>query len=104
MIRVNVLYPAGDNVRFDFDYYVQRHMPLVKDRLRPLGMTELWAEKGMGGLAPGVPATYVCVATLEFTSSEALQQGLATHGPEILADIPKFTNAQPVIQVSEVLM
>jgi uncharacterized protein (TIGR02118 family) len=104
LIRVNVFYPASQDARFDFDYYVQRHMPMVRDRMTSFGLTALSAEKGVGGLAPGSPATYVTVATLEFTSVDAMQQGLAAHGAEIMGDIPNYTNTQPVIQVSEVLM
>ncbi len=103
MIRVNVLYPAKPGGRFDFEYYMQRHTPMVKDRLTPFGMTALTADKGMAGLAPGVPATYVCVCNLEFRSMDDLQRGLAAHGAEIMGDIQNYTDAQPVIQVSEVL-
>jgi hypothetical protein len=34
---------------------------------------------------------------------EDLQQGLAAHGAEIMADIPKFTNVQPQIQVGNMV-
>jgi uncharacterized protein (TIGR02118 family) len=104
MIRVNVFYPAGQGARFDFDYYTQRHLPMVKDRLAPLGLVAMTVDKGVAGLAPGSPAAYVAVASLQFTSLEALQQGLAAHGAEIMGDIPNYTNVPPMMQVSEILM
>ena len=33
MIKVSVLYPFAAGCRFDLDYYCNRHMPLVKERL-----------------------------------------------------------------------
>ena len=33
---------------------------------------------------------------------DAFQAALDAHGAEIMADIPKYTNIEPVIQISEV--
>lgn len=33
MIRVSVMYPKQDGGEFNYDYYLQTHMPLVKERL-----------------------------------------------------------------------
>ena len=77
---------------------------MVKDRLASFGLTSVSAEKGIVDLVPGSPAKYTTVATLEFTSVDALQQGLAAHGAGIMGDIPNYTDIQPIIQVSEVLM
>ena len=30
MIKVTVLYPAGDGKKFDMDYYTNKHIPMVK--------------------------------------------------------------------------
>ena len=35
MIRVSVLYPAGEGKKFA-TYYLQKHMPLVRERLGKL--------------------------------------------------------------------
>ncbi|OYU97848.1 MAG: ethyl tert-butyl ether degradation protein EthD, partial [Burkholderiales bacterium PBB5] len=36
------------------------------------------------------------------TSVEALQAGLAKHGAEIMGDVKNYTDAQPILQISEV--
>ena len=41
MISVVVLYPNKAGSKFDLDYYVHRHLPLVRDRLQPMGMRSL---------------------------------------------------------------
>ena len=33
MIKVSVLYPAGEAAKFDMDYYCKRHMPMVQEKL-----------------------------------------------------------------------
>jgi uncharacterized protein (TIGR02118 family) len=37
-------------------------------------------------------------------SAEAFQRGFGPHAKEIMADIPKYTDLQPVIQISEVVV
>ena len=32
MIKVNVLYPASDGARFDMDYYLNQHTPMLRAR------------------------------------------------------------------------
>jgi uncharacterized protein (TIGR02118 family) len=102
LIRVNVLYPTRDGARFDFDYYLQRHIPMVKDLLQPFGLTEVNVDHGIAGLTPGSPAIYVCIGSLQFPSIDALQKGMEAHGAAILADVPQYTNIEPELQVSEV--
>jgi len=34
---------------------------------------------------------------------ETFQKTIASHGAEVMADIPNYTNAVPIIQISEVL-
>ena len=38
MIRVSVLSPMGEGKKFDATYYLQKHMPLVRERL---GISEI---------------------------------------------------------------
>ena len=33
MIKVSVLYPNTEGSRFDMDYYVNKHMPMVQSKL-----------------------------------------------------------------------
>jgi uncharacterized protein (TIGR02118 family) len=101
MIRVSVLYPQQNGLRFDMAYYLGKHIPMVKQKLgapcRRVGV-----EAGLGGADPGSKPAFVAVATLDFDSVEAFQSALAPVAKDILGDIPNYTNAQPIIQVSEV--
>jgi len=46
--------------------------------------------------------TYLAMGDLLFDSVEGFQKAFAAHAPEILADIPNYTNFQPIVQISEV--
>jgi uncharacterized protein (TIGR02118 family) len=103
MICLSVLYSNTPAVKFDHDYYAQKHMPLVVDRLKSLGMLRYEIDRGLGGGAPGSPAPYVCIGRLYFNTLEEFQESLAKHGAELLADIPNYTDAKAELQVSEVV-
>ena len=103
MIRVSVFYPAGDGRTFNMDYYLKTHIPLFK-KCMGAAMKEVRVERGVGGATPGTPAIYVAIAHATFDSAEAFGAALAPHAAEIMGDVPNYTNIQPVIQISEVLM
>jgi uncharacterized protein (TIGR02118 family) len=103
MIKVTVLYPNSPGATFDMDYYLGRHMPLVREKSGPAckGMT---VDQGLAGGTPGSAAAYVAMGHILYDSVEAFQAVFAQHGQALLAGIPNFTNVQPVIQVSDVKM
>jgi uncharacterized protein (TIGR02118 family) len=103
MIKVSVMYPHAPGARFDHDYYRDKHMPLVKARMGDhcKGYT---VDKGLSGGAPGSAPTYVGMCHIFCESVQAFQAGFGPHAKEILADIPNYTDQQPVIQISEVVV
>ena len=60
------------------------------------------AELGINGGAPGSKPIYVAIGTLTFDTVEAFEKSFGPHAGEIMADIPNYTNVQPVIQISEI--
>ena len=102
MIKVSVFYPNEPGKRFDLDYYLNRHKPLVMARMGPLGLKGLTVDKGLSGGAPGSAAPWVCIGHMRFESLEAYKQAMKAHGKEVMADVPNFTDCVPQIQVSEI--
>jgi uncharacterized protein (TIGR02118 family) len=101
MIKVSVMYPNGPDARFDATYYVDRHMPMVKERMGSL----LHYYTVDVALAPGTAdanAPYIAMGHLFCDSVEAFQAGFGPHTKEIMGDIPNYTNQTPVIQMSAV--
>lgn len=101
MIKVSVLYPNSPDARFDMDYYLERHMPLVRQKSGP-ACKGTAVDLGLAGGAPGAPVPYVAMGHMLYETVEDFQSVFARHGEALLADIPNFTNTRPVIQISAV--
>jgi uncharacterized protein (TIGR02118 family) len=101
MIKVSVYYPNSTGVRFDMNYYLGKHIPLVQKKVGA-ALKGVAVEQGIAGGTAGAPATYVAVGHLLFESVEAFQGAFGPHASEIAADVSNYTNVQPVIQISEV--
>jgi uncharacterized protein (TIGR02118 family) len=101
MIKVSVLYPNTEGSKFDIDYYCKKHIPLVQQKLGP-PLKSVDVEQGISGAAPGSRPTYAAACHLYFESVPAFQQAFGPHSKEIMADIPNYTDVQPLMQISEV--
>ena len=103
MIKVSVFYPKTPSSRFDNDYYFNRHMPMVKEKLgASLKRTD--ADQGLAGGTPGSPPIYAAMCHLYFDSVQAFQAAFEPHAKVILSDIPNYTNVEPIMLISEVKM
>jgi uncharacterized protein (TIGR02118 family) len=78
MISVSVLYPGGANTKFDMNYYLAKHIPMVKQKLGA-ACKRVDVEEGIAGGAPGAAATYVAIAHLAFDSVDAFQAAFVPH-------------------------
>jgi uncharacterized protein (TIGR02118 family) len=76
-------------------------MPMVKSKIGP-SCVGFNVESGLAGGAPGSPAPYVAIGALLFESLDIFGAAMAAHGAEIMADIANYTDAQPIMQISEV--
>jgi uncharacterized protein (TIGR02118 family) len=103
MLKISVMYPNAPGVNFDHDYYRDKHMPMVQQRMGDK-LKRYTVDKGVAGGAPGSAPTYIAAGHLFCDSVEAFQAGFGPHTQEIMGDIPNYTNAKPVIQMSEVVV
>ena len=101
MIKVSILYPNQPGSRFNFDYYLDQHMPMTIAKLGE-ALKGVSVEHGLSGGLPGAPPAYVAMCHLLFDSVDAFQSAFAPHAEALQGDIPNYTDALPVIQFSEV--
>ena len=101
MIVVSVMYPNTAGSKFDQDYYLATHIPLVNKHWAGNGLEGVKLVKGMAGGGPEEPPTYQIMAHLEFSSIEAFQNCLGKGGDEVMADVANFTDVKPILQISE---
>ena len=102
MILITVMYPAGPEDSFNRGYYLETHIPLVKERWSSMGLESVQLLRGIAS-GDGREPVYQVIALLSFRSQQEFQKAVQAHGQEIFADIPKFTSVQPVVQINEAL-
>jgi len=101
MIKISVMYANREGATFDVDYYCNVHIPMVTDLLGE-ALQGGAVDYGVAGGAPGEPAPFAAIGHLLFNSVADFQNAFGPHAEKILADLPNFTNLQPVIQISEI--
>lgn len=102
MIKLSVMYPYSPDARFDYDYYRDVHMALLKQRMGDY-CKAYTIDKGLGGVTPGSTPVYIAMCHVVCESMDALMTGIGPHAAELAADVANFTNVTPVQQVSEVV-
>ena len=102
MIKVSLLYAAEEGKKFDMDYYANKHMPLVHERLDFVGLIRSEIESGISSADPSAPAPFVAIGTLYFNTTDEVHEGFKTHGRELMGDLPNFTDIAPQVQISEI--
>lgn len=101
MITVNVLYRNTDALKFNMDYYLNSHIPMIHRLLGP-ALKGVMVQHGVGGGAPGSKPDFLVITQLRFDSVDSYQKAFGPHAAEVIGDLPNFCNEQPVLQVSEV--
>ena len=100
MIRIAVLYPNEPGTRFDWDYYLKKHMTLVHEKLGPSGLVRSEVDKATDPSAPFIGAAYLYYDCLEDCQRSFLDPA---NGAEIGADVANYTNAVPQVLISEIV-
>lgn len=103
LIKVSVVYPNSEGKNFNMDYYCSKHIPLVKSLLGN-ALKDATVEKGISGGTPGSTAPYAGMGNIYFNSVEEFGNAFGPNANKIMGDLPNFTNIEPVIQVSEVMI
>jgi uncharacterized protein (TIGR02118 family) len=105
MTRISVLYPNRPGAKFDFVYYLEKHMPLSIELLgKHPGYKGVVVERGVGGAEPGTGAAYVAMCHFAFESAEDFVAAFMPHAATLQGDILNYTDIQPVIQINDVLI
>ena len=105
MIKISILYPNNNAARFDVRYYVDQHMPKSIELLSAHpGYRGVSVERGLGGPVPGTDPAYVAMCHFLFDSVESFSAAFSPHADALQGDMKNYTDVEPIIQVSEVLI
>ena len=78
-------------------------MPLVK-KLLGNACKKAEVEKGISGDAPGSAPANTIIGYLYFDTLEDFQNSFGLNAEEIVSDVKNFTDIDPVLQISEIIL
>ena len=101
MFNISIGYPKKQGGEFDFDYYLNKHMPRSIELLsRAKGFKGVSVERGIS--IPKIESSYMAMCHFYFETWEDFLAAFAPHQEELQGDIANYTNIEPVIQINKV--
>lgn len=96
--RVSIYYPTSEGWHFDTPYYLESHMPLVREKLgSALIRDEIW----QGHSADDQPPPYAIVLHMYFKTFVTFDEAFGPHADLLTSDVPNYTNITPIIQLEQ---
>lgn len=102
LIKVSIMYPYAEGKTFNMDYYENTHMPMVAKFIGN-NLVRYTIEKVTASGIPNQPLPYMAIGTFYLKSLSDYQAAIAPNRDAIRADFVNYTNAAPVIIISEVV-
>lgn len=103
MINISSIYPKKEGATFDFDYYLNKHMPMSINLLsNAQGFKGVSVERGIDIEELKIESSYIAMCHYYF---ETIEDFLAAFGPNaetLQGDIANYTDIEPIIQINEV--
>lgn len=101
MYKVTIFYPNSEGSTFDMEYYKNKHMPMVAGFIgKNLKFYEI--DMGISGRTPTDKIPFVAIGYFYIDDVGQYNNAIAQHRDAIVSDFKKYTNIQPVIQISEI--
>jgi uncharacterized protein (TIGR02118 family) len=102
LIKVSILYPLAEGKTFNMEYYETKHMPMVAALLGS-NLVKYTIERGLASGIPNQPLPYMAIGSFYVKNLSEYQAAIAPNRESIRADFPNYTNAMPIILISEVV-
>lgn len=100
------MYPSHPGGTFDFNYYRDTHMGLMRQHPEPHGLKNTnirrGAAEGVGGGADGI-SSFICIGSRCFDSARQYIRAMAPVGKAASDDRPNFTNITPTRHICEMV-
>jgi uncharacterized protein (TIGR02118 family) len=89
---LTVLFPSGEGVKFDIDYYVNHHIPLILSLYgKSIRNYEVFqAQPGPNGAVP----QFLAMANIWIADEEAFAEAGRQHAKDFAPDVPNFFNGK----------
>lgn len=100
MVRINIMYPKKKGAKFDYDYYLKQHVPMIKECYgEALKRIEVYQGVRGHNISP-----FITVASMWFENFEEFRNIFEKHREKVMKDRSKFYSVQPVIQVEKQIL
>ena len=103
MFNIVSIYKKKDGYTFDFDYYLNTHMPMSIEYLSSAkGFMGVSVERGVEVDEPKIESSFVAMCHYYFDTLENFMAAFMPHADELQGDIANYTNIEPTIQINKV--
>ncbi|WP_428739802.1 EthD family reductase [Sulfurimonas sp.] len=103
MLNYTLLHREKEDSRFDFEYYLNVHMPRSIELLsNAKGFVKVSVEKGVELQEYNIASNYVAMCHYYFETIEDFLNAFMPHAEELQGDIKNYTDIEPTIQINEV--
>ena len=103
MFNISSIYEKKDDYSFDFDYYLNKHMPMSIGLLsKAKGFKGVSVEQGIDIEEPKIESSYIAMCHYYFETLEDFMAAFTPHAEVLQSDIKNYTNIEPTIQINEV--
>ncbi|WP_428739241.1 EthD family reductase [Sulfurimonas sp.] len=103
MFNISSIYTKKENYYFDFDYYINNHMPRSIEILsKAQGFIKVSVEKGIDIKEQNIESSYIAMCHYYFDTLENFMIAFLPYSDELQNDIKNYTNIIPIIQINEV--
>lgn len=98
MYCATLLFPNKVGARFDFDYYLNQQLPLV----RQWWGDDVRVHRGIS-TSDGSSVPYLCQVHIRIESIEGFLEKMARSGPRLGDELSRYTNIEPILQFEEII-
>jgi uncharacterized protein (TIGR02118 family) len=103
MFNISAIYPNKEGCEFNFDYYLNKHMPRSIELLSAAGgFRGVSVERGIEIKEEKIGSSFVAMCHYYFDSVENFLNAFMPNAEELQGDIKNYTNIEPVIQINKV--
>jgi len=105
MFNISSIYPKKEGSTFDYDYYLNTHIPMSIEKLsNSNGFKGVSVERGISIETPSIESSFHAMCHYYFETLEEFLQAFEPHANELLDDVKNYTNIEPIIQINEVII
>ena len=99
---LTILYPNSEGVRWDADYYREKHMTLIMKLYGTEAIRRFEVRKGLTGMDGTSKPTFVGCVNIYIEDQAKFDAAGAKHSQTLRDDVPHFSSVNPTATVTEI--